>query len=190
MKNVDALIMIGKPGAGKGTQSGILKHKLRMEPIPYGEFFRGIASHKGFLGNKVKDTINQGSFLPYWMSSYVLIDYMVNNIHENTRIILDGAARTKEEAIVVHKVLTWFEREYKAIYIDVPDEVVINRLSERLNLLDREDDKPEHIQKRLDTHNELVVPAIEYFKSKDKLITINGDQSMELVSRDILEALK
>ena len=190
MKNIDALIMIGKPGAGKGTQSGILKQKLRMEPIPYGEFFRNIASQSGFLGDKVKNTIDEGSFLPYWMSSYVLIDYMVHHMSQHTRIILDGAARTKEEAIVVHKVLTWFEREYVAVYIDVPDAVAIERLSERLDLLDREDDKPEHIQNRLDTHNELVVPAIEYFQEKGKLITINGDQPMESVSADILKALQ
>ncbi len=190
MKNIDALIMIGKPGAGKGTQSGILKQKLRMEPIPYGEFFRNIASQSGFLGDKVKNTIDEGSFLPYWMSSYVLIDYMIHHMSQHARIILDGAARTKEEAIVVHKVLTWFEREYVAVYIDVPDEVAIQRLSERLDLLEREDDKPEHIQKRLDTHNELVVPAIEYFQEKGKLITINGDQPMESVSADILKALQ
>jgi adenylate kinase len=68
--------------------------------------------------------------------------------------------------------------------------VATARLSERLDLLNREDDKPEHIQKRLDTHNELVVPAIEYFKEKGKLITVNGNQSMDLVSADILKALQ
>jgi adenylate kinase len=190
MKQVDALILIGKPGAGKGTQSGILKQKLRMEAILYGEFFRGIASHEGFLSHKVGSVIDNGELLPYWIPSYVLIDYMINDAHTEQGIILDGAARSKEEAIIVHKVLTWFEREYYVVYIDVPDEVSTARLSERLELLNREDDKPEHIQKRLDTHNELVVPAIEYFKEKGKLITVNGNQSMELVSADILKALQ
>ncbi|MEY2986064.1 MAG: hypothetical protein RJB24_293 [Candidatus Parcubacteria bacterium] len=190
MVKVDALILIGKPGSGKGTQSGILKQKFRMEAIPYGDFFRSIASDEGFLANKVASSINKGEFLPYWMPSYVLIDYLVTNHNDKTGIILDGAARSKEEAIIVHKVLTWFEREYKVIYIDVPDEVVINRLSERLNLLEREDDKPEHIQNRITTYNNLVIPSIEYFREKGKLITINGDQSMEKVSADILESLK
>jgi adenylate kinase len=190
MIKVDALILIGKPGSGKGTQSGILKQKFRMEAIPYGDFFRGVASDKGFLADKVASTINNGEFLPYWMSSYVLIDYLVTNHNNKTGIILDGAARSKEEAIVVHKVLTWFEREYKVIYIDVPDDIVINRLSERLHLLEREDDKPEHIHHRIDEHNKFVTPSIEYFRDKGKLITINGDQSMEKVSADILEALK
>lgn len=190
MIQFDALILIGKPGAGKGTQSGILKQKLRMESIPYGDFFRSIASDKGFLANKVSKTINNGEFLPYWMSSHVLIDYLVNNHNSKKGIILDGAARSKEEAIIVHKVLTWFEREYKVVYIDVPDEIVIERLSERLHLLEREDDKPEHIQHRIDTHNEFVMPSIEYFREKDKLITIDGSQSMDKVSEDILEALQ
>ncbi len=189
MKKVDALILIGKPGSGKGTQSGILKQKFRMEDIPYGEFFRNIASDKGFLANKVASSINKGEFLPYWMPSYVLIDYLLKHHNNKTGIILDGAARSKEEAIIVHKVLTWFEMEYKVIYIDVPDEVVINRLSERLELLEREDDKPEHIKNRIDTYNDLVIPSIEYFRGKDKLITINGNQSMEKVSADILKAL-
>jgi adenylate kinase len=190
MIKIDALILIGKPGAGKGTQSGILKQKLRMDDIPYGDFFRGVALDKGFLADKVAKTTNNGEFLPYWMASYVLIDYLIKNHNSKQGIILDGAARSKEEAVVVHKVLTWFEREYKVIYIDVPDEIAINRLSERLNLLNREDDKPEHIQNRLDTHNQFVIPSIEYFKEKNKLITINGDQAMDKVSEDILKSLQ
>ena len=190
MIKVDALILIGKPGSGKGTQSGILKQKFRMEAIPYGDFFRNIASDKGFLADKVAASINKGEFLPYWMPSYVLINYLVNNHNDKTGIILDGAARSKEEAIIVHKVLSWFERDYKVIYIDVPDEVVISRLSERLQLLEREDDKPEHIKNRIDTYNQSVIPSIEYFREKGKLITINGNQSMEKVSADILEALQ
>lgn len=189
MKKIDALILVGKPGSGKGTQSGILKQKFRMDSIPYGDFFRNIATDQGFLANKVSTSINKGEFLPYWMPSYVLIDHLVKNHNNKTGIILDGAARSKEEAIIVHKVLTWFEREYKVIYIDVPDEVVIDRLSERLQLLEREDDRPEHIQNRITTYNNSVIPSIEYFREKDKLITINGNQSMEKVSADILEAL-
>ena len=190
MIKIDALILIGKPGAGKGTQSGILKQKFRMETIPYGDFFRNVASKEGFLADKVANTVNNGEFLPYWMSSYVLIDYLIKNHNSKTGIILDGAARAKEEAIIVHKVLTWFEREYKVIYIDVPDEVAIARLSERLHLLKREDDKPEHIQHRLDAHNQFVIPSIEYFKDKGKLITIDGNQPMEKVSADILQSLQ
>jgi adenylate kinase len=190
MIKVNALILIGKPGSGKGTQSGILKQKFRMEAIPYGDFFRNIAADKGFLADKVAASINKGEFLPYWMPSYVLINYLVNNHNDKTGIILDGAARSKEEAIIVHKVLSWFERDYKVIYIDVPDEVVINRLSERLQLLEREDDKPEHIKNRIDTYNQSVIPSIEYFREKSKLITINGNQSMEKVSADILKALQ
>ena len=59
-----------------------------------------------------------------------------------------------------------------------------------MHLLEREDDKPEHIQNRITTYNNSVIPSIEYFREKGKLITINGDQSMEKVSADILEALK
>jgi adenylate kinase len=190
MIKIDALILIGKPGAGKGTQSGILKQKFRMDTIPYGDFFRNVASEQGFLADKVAGIVNGGEFLPYWMSSYVLIDYLIKNHNNKNGIILDGAARAKEEAIIVHKVLTWFERDYKVIYIDVPDEVAIARLSERLYLLDREDDKPEHIQHRLETHNKFVIPSIEYFKEKGKLITINGAQPMEKVSADILKSLQ
>lgn len=190
MIKIDALILIGKPGAGKGTQSGILKQKLRMESIPYGEFFRSVASDTGFLANKVSHITNNGEFLPYWMASYVLIDYLIKNHNSKTGIILDGAARSKEEAIVVHKVLNWFEKDYKVVYIDVPDDVAVARLSERLNLLNREDDKPEHIQHRIDAHNEFVIPSIEYFKEKGKLITIDGNQSMHQVSEDILKSLQ
>jgi len=189
MQSIDTLILLGKPGAGKGTQSGILKQQLRMEPIPYGEFFRNIASQESFLSHKVKNIIDDGYLLPYWIPSYVLIDYMIHHSSQKQGMILDGAARVKEEAIIIHKVLTWFERSYKVVYIDIDDEVVIERLTIRKNLLDRVDDEEAHIRNRLKEYHNSISPVLEYFESKDALITVNGNQSMEAVSKDILKSL-
>lgn len=186
---INTLIMLGKPGAGKGTQSGILKERLRFSIVGYGEFFREISKKKNFVSNKVKTTIEKGDLLPYWFPSYVLMEKLFNKLGREDSVILDGAARSKREAELVHEVLGWFERPYKAIYIDIPDEVAIERLTERKNLIHRADDELEHIQNRLEAYREIVIPAIEYFKEQGTLITIDGNKSMELVSKDILNSL-
>ena len=181
--------MLGKPGAGKGTQSGILKERLRFQPIGYGDFFRGLAKEDTFVSRKVKETIDKGNLLPYWFPSYVLMEKMFHELTDDQDIILDGAARSRKEAEVVHDVLTWFERPYRAIYIDIPDQVAIDRLTERRNLINRADDDEEHIKTRLQAYHETVIPAIEYFREVGSLIEINGAQSMEAVSDEILDRL-
>lgn len=186
---INTLIMLGKPGAGKGTQSGILKERLRFSIVGYGEFFREISKKKNFVSSKVKSTIEKGDLLPYWFPSYVLMEKLFNKLGREDSVILDGAARSRKEAELVNEVLNWFERPYKAIYIDIPDKVAIERLTERKNLIHRADDELEHIENRLEAYREIVIPAIEYFREQGTLITIDGNKSMELVSKDILNSL-
>jgi len=186
---INTLIMLGKPGAGKGTQSGILKERLRFSIVGYGEFFREISKKKNFVSNKVKSTIEKGNLLPYWFPSYVLMEKLFKELGREDSVILDGAARSRKEAELVNEVLNWFERPYKAIYIDISDEVAIERLTERKNLIHRADDELEHIQNRLEAYRDVVIPAIDYFREQGTLITIDGDKSMEAVSRDILNSL-
>jgi adenylate kinase len=187
---IKTLVMLGKPGAGKGTQSGILKEHLRFSPVGYGEFFRNLSKQDTFVARKVGETVDAGKLLPYWLPSFVLMDKMFNEIQPGQGIILDGAARSVAEAKILHEVLTWFERPYKAIYIDISDEEVIKRLTERQHLSGRADDDPEHIQTRLLAFHRDVTPAVEYFKEQGTLLTVNGDQSMDRVTQDILSSLQ
>lgn len=188
--DIKTLVMLGKPGAGKGTQSGILKEHLRFSPVGYGDFFRNLSKQDTFVAKKVGETVDSGNLLPYWFPAYVLMEKMFNDVKPGQGIILDGAARSVEEAKILHEVLTWFERPYKAIYIDISDDEVVRRLTERQHLSGRADDDPEHIKTRLEAFHRDVIPAVEYFKEQGTLLTVDGAQSMDKVTHDMLETLQ
>lgn len=187
---IKTLVMLGKPGAGKGTQSGILKEHLRFSPVGYGDFFRNLSKQDTFVAKKVGETVDSGNLLPYWFPAYVLMDKMFNDIKPGQGIILDGAARSVGEAKILHEVLTWFERPYKAIYIDISDDEVVKRLTERQHLSGRADDDPEHIKTRLEAFHRDVIPAVEYFKEQGTLLTVDGAQSMDKVTHEMLGKLE
>ncbi len=189
-KPIQTVIMLGKPGAGKGTQSGILKERMRFSIVGYGDFFRGLSKEDTFVSRKVKKTVDTGNLLPHWFPSYVLMDKLFNQIESDESIILDGAARSRKEAELTHEVLEWFERPYKALYINISDEEAVARLTSRRELINRADDDEEHIKTRLAAYHNTVIPAIEFFREQGTLIEINGDQGMEAVSREILTKLK
>ena len=188
-KPIQTLIMLGKPGAGKGTQSGILKERLRYSVIGLGDFFRGISKQDTFVSNKIKHTIDQGILLPDWIPSYVLIDKLFHEIKTEDSIIFEGAARSQKQAELLHLALEWFERPYKAIYIDISDQEAIERLGSRRELINRADDDENHIKTRLEMHHSSVVPGIEFFREQGTLIEINGAQAMEDVSKEIIQKL-
>lgn len=190
MSQLQTIIMLGKPGAGKGTQSGILKERLRFSIVGYGDFFRGLTGEDTFVGKKVKQTVDQGYLLPYWFPSYILMNKLMTEIESEQSIILDGAARSYKEAQLAHDVLTWFERPYRAIYIDISDEEAIKRLTDRRELIHREDDDESHIATRLQVFHETVTPAVDYFREMGTLIEINGEQPMEDVSYEVLTKLQ
>jgi adenylate kinase len=187
--DIKTLILLGKPGAGKGTQSGILKQRMRFSTIGYGDFFRSMTQNDNFIAKKIKQTLDKGDILPYWFPSYVLADHLLNKIAPDEPVILDGAARSRKEAEFIHELLDWFERPYRALYIDISDQVAVARLNSRRELIHRADDDAEHIQNRLRAYHHTVIPAIDFFREQGNLIEINGDQSMEGVSKEIIQKL-
>jgi adenylate kinase len=181
------LVFLGKPGAGKGTQGRMLAQTYEFEVFSSGDTFREMASRDTFLGHKVSRIVNQGELMPYWFAGFVFQDKVINHLEPDQPIIFDGAARKRPEAELVHDVLQWFERDYRAVYIDISDEEAKQRLSERGETSNRADD--EHIQTRLDAYHEEVVPAINYFKEVGTLVSINGEQTEENVLAEIEEKL-
>jgi adenylate kinase len=186
---VDTVIMLGKPGAGKGTQSGILKERMRFKVFSSGEKFRELAAKDSFLGRKIGNIVNNGGLMPYWFAGFIFQDVMINRLKENERIIFDGAARKRPEAELIHDVLAWFERPYLAVYIDIPDDIAVERLKERKQLIGRADDDDEHIKARLEAYYNEIIPAIDFFREKGTLLEIDGNLSMEQVSTQIINAL-
>jgi len=171
------IILIGPPGTGKGTQAKKLSKYLNIPVISSGDLIRDEVKKKTEFGLMAKDYIDKGEFVP----DDKIIDF-VNNILEqfNKGFILDGYPRNINQAkdLDIDKV----------IYINSSRENIIKRLLGRARKQGRSDDTKEIIENRLDIFDKETKPLLEFYK--EKLIIINGNNSMDKVFNDIVEGLK
>lgn len=210
------LIMLGAPGAGKGTQAKRIAGKYQIPHISTGDIFRANIKAGTELGMKAKSFMDQGMLVPDEVTIGMLLD-RISQEDCAGGYVLDGFPRTIPQAESLTKALA--ERgeaiDY-AINVDVPDENIINRMSGRRaclgcgatyhivynpvkvegicdacgeKLVLRDDDKPETVKKRLSVYHEQTQPLIEYYKSADALAEVDGTQDMEKVFQDIVNIL-
>lgn len=210
------IIMLGAPGAGKGTQAKKIAEKYQIPHISTGDIFRANIKGGTELGMKAKTFMDQGMLVP----DEITIGMLMDRIGQEDCIngyVLDGFPRTIPQAESLTKALA--ERGEKvdyAINVDVPDENIINRMSGRRaclgcgatyhitfnppvkegicdtcgqELVLRDDDKPETVKKRLDVYHQQTQPLIDYYKNAEVLAEVDGTQSMDAVFQGIVEIL-
>ena len=182
------LVMVGKPGSGKGTQAKLVADKTGWKVFSTGDKFRELKKADTPLGRKIKETIDGGKLMPYWFASF-LFEEAVVYLPSEEGIVYEGAGRLPSEAALFHDVMSWLERPYRAVYLDVPAEVVMERLKKRKLIEGRADDEEEKIKVRLAVHEKEVEPAMDVFREKGTLLHINGDQAIEKVHEEILAKL-
>ena len=210
------IIMLGAPGAGKGTQEKKIAEKYQIPHISTGDIFRANIKGGTELGMKAKTFMDQGMLVP----DEITIGMLMDRIGQEDCIngyVLDGFPRTIPQAESLTKALA--ERGEKvdyAINVDVPDENIINRMSGRRaclgcgatyhitfnppvkegicdtcgqELVLRDDDKPETVKKRLDVYHQQTQPLIDYYKNEGILAEVDGTKDMEEVFQDIVKIL-
>ena len=210
------IIMLGAPGAGKGTQAKKIAEKYQIPHISTGDIFRANIKGGTELGMKAKTFMDQGMLVP----DEITIGMLMDRIGQEDCIngyVLDGFPRTIPQAESLTKALA--ERGEKvdyAINVDVPDENIINRMSGRRaclgcgatyhitfnppvkegicdtcgqELVLRDDDKPETVKKRLDVYHQQTQPLIDYYKNEGILAEVDGTKDMEEVFQDIVNIL-
>ena len=210
------IIMLGAPGAGKGTQAKKIAEKYQIPHISPGDIFRANIKGGTELGMKAKTFMDQGMLVP----DEITIGMLMDRIGQEDCIngyVLDGFPRTIPQAESLTKALA--ERGEKvdyAINVDVPDENIINRMSGRRaclgcgatyhitfnppvkegicdtcgqELVLRDDDKPETVKKRLDVYHQQTQPLIDYYKNAEILAEVDGTQPMDAVFQGIVEIL-
>ena len=210
------IIMLGAPGAGKGTQAKKNAEKYQIPHISTGDIFRANIKGGTELGMKAKTFMDQGMLVP----DEITIGMLMDRIGQEDCIngyVLDGFPRTIPQAESLTKALA--ERGEKvdyAINVDVPDENIINRMSGRRaclgcgatyhitfnppvkegicdtcgqELVLRDDDKPETVKKRLDVYHQQTQPLIDYYKNAEVLAEVDGTQPMDAVFQGIVEIL-
>ena len=210
------IIMLGAPGAGKGTQAKMIAEKCGIPHISTGDIFRANIKNGTELGAKAKEYMDKGLLVP----DELVCDLVVDRIQQadcEKGYILDGFPRTIPQAEALEAALNAIEQKLDyAIDIDVPDENIINRMSGRRacvgcgatyhvlfnptkvegkcdvcgeSLILRDDDKPETVKKRLDVYHTQTQPLIDFYTERKVLVEVDGTQSMGKVFDDIMKIL-
>jgi len=210
------IIMLGAPGAGKGTQAKQIAAKYSIPHISTGDIFRANIKNGTELGKKAKEFMDQGLLVPDELTCDLVMDRIAQDDAKNG-FVLDGFPRTIPQAEALDAALTKIGQAMDyAIDVDVPDENIINRMSGRRACLNcgatyhivsippkkegvcdtcgnelvlREDDKPETVKKRLDVYHDQTQPLIEYYSGKGILKSVDGTQPMESVFENIVSIL-
>ncbi len=210
------IIMLGAPGAGKGTQAKKIADKYQIPHISTGDIFRANIKEGTELGKKAKSYMDQGQLVPDELTLELIMDRFQNPDCKNG-YVLDGFPRTIPQAEALTEALAkkGDTIDY-AINVEVPDENIINRMGGRRaclacgstyhivyaptrvegicdrcgeKLVLRDDDKPETVKNRLNVYHNQTQPLIEYYTRQGKLAEVDGTQSMEDVFNAIVKIL-
>ncbi len=203
------IIFLGPPGAGKGTQAQRLAQEKGFIQISTGDILREAVKNGTELGKKAKEYMDAGKLVP----DDLIISIIKEKLQEleGKDIILDGFPRTIPQAEALDKMLPELNRKVDAVILfEVPDELVIERLSGRridpktgkvyhvkynpppsdVEVIQRDDDKEEVIRKRLEVYHQQTTPLIEYYKKQNKLHVIDASKSPDEVYKEILSVIE
>ncbi len=176
------LILIGIQGAGKSTQGNILSEKLEIPYLSSGHIFREMAKEKTQLGRFLKETLNAGFLVPDDKTIAIVEEYLGHAEYKNG-YILDGFPRTVEQAEA-------FSNGVEAVvYLKVSDKEALWRLAGRDDG-ERADNTLQAIKKRISLFHEKTEPVIEYYRSKGRLVEVDGEQSIEEITSQLLSKLQ
>jgi adenylate kinase len=211
------IIMLGAPGAGKGTQADILSQKMNLPHIASGDLFRQALEERTEFGLLAKSYMDKGELVPDEVAIKMILE-RIDQPDCASGCLLDGFPRTLHQAEVLDKAFKEQEKTIdKAIYIEVPNEELVKRLSGRRlcrvcqtpyhiissppkttgkcdkcggELYQRSDDKEETVKERLSIFFAQTIPILDYYKKQGKLIKVNGNLGIQEVAREIISALK
>ena len=210
------IIMLGAPGAGKGTQAKMIAEKYGIPHISTGDIFRSNIKDGTELGMEAKKYMDQGLLVPDELTVKILLDRVARADCRNG-YVLDGFPRTIPQAEVLDQALEKIGDQIDfAVNVSVPDENIVKRMSGRracagcgatyhiehippkkegicdtcgMELILREDDKPETVQNRLNVYHSQTQPLIEFYQKKGILQTVDGTVDMKAVFDAIVAIL-
>lgn len=210
------IIMLGAPGAGKGTQAKLIAEKYGVPHISTGDIFRANIKNGTELGKEAKTYMDKGQLVPDELTVKILLDRVAQD-DCGKGYVLDGFPRTIPQAEVLDEALTKLgDKIDYAINVDVPDENIINRMSGRRacvtcgatyhmvhvppkqegicdtcgkELVLRDDDKPETVKNRLTVYHEQTQPLIDFYTKRNILKTVDGTRDMQDVFQAIVAIL-
>ena len=203
------LVLFGPPGAGKGTQALYLRDYLNVPHISSGDLFRYHLQQKTPLGIQASEYINKGLLVPDKVTIEIVLDKLLD-LHPTDGFLLDGFPRTEYQARILSEKLTTKSKNIdKVIYINVPITELVRRLSNRYicsdcqapqqvkplepkkcslcggELYQRADDNTDSINTRLDVYERETLPVLDFYRSQDLVITIDGTGSIDCINKRV-----
>ncbi|MCG1271683.1 adenylate kinase [Staphylococcus epidermidis] len=210
------IILMGLPGAGKGTQASEIVKKFPIPHISTGDMFRKAIKDETDLGKEAKSYMDRGELVP----DEVTVGIVKERISEDDvkkGFLLDGFPRTIDQAESLSQIMSELDREIDAVInIEVPEEELMNRLTGRRicekcgttyhlvfnppkvdgicdidggKLYQREDDNPETVSNRLSVNVKQSKPILEYYNNKGVLKNIDGSKDIDEVTKDVIDIL-
>jgi adenylate kinase len=207
------IVLMGAPGAGKGTQARLLQEHLHLPQISTGDIFRALKNAQTPLAQEVRDIMERGQLVPDELTTRLVKERTAQDDARNG-YILDGFPRTPAQAASLEKLAAEQGNKIVAVLIDVPRDLLEKRMTGRRNcpvcgeiyniyfkpprednvcdrhpraqLVHRADDNPETVKARLATYEEQTRPLIEYYKSAGLLRAVDGAREPEEIYEDLL----
>src|SRR5512133_3304117 len=211
------IVLLGPPGAGKGTQAQVISHEMNLAHISSGDLFRENLKNQTELGKLAQGYMNRGELVPDDVPIAMVRD-RISRPDCQDGALLDGFPRTPAQADALAEMLGTMSQKVDSVpYISVPAEELIERLGGRwtcptcgrvyhekhnppqnpgvcdvdgVKLIQRDDDKAETVERRIHVYMDQTSPLIEYYRHKGLLVEVDGTQSIDDVSKDILKAIK
>jgi adenylate kinase len=211
------IVLLGPPGAGKGTQAQVISHEMNLAHISSGDLFRENLKNQTELGKLAQGYMNRGELVPDDVTIAMVRD-RISRPDCQDGALLDGFPRTPAQADALAEMLGTMSQKVDSVpYISVPAEELIERLGGRwtcptcgrvyhekynppqnpgvcdvdgVKLIQRDDDKAETVERRIHVYMDQTSPLIEYYRQKGLLVEVDGTQSIDDVSKDILKAIK
>jgi len=212
------IILIGAQGSGKGTQAERLAQNLGIHHVSSGDLFRKASEEGTELGRKARLYLDRGELVPDDLTVSMILHYIAESNYMRDGVLLDGFPRTIAQAQALDRGLLSADRHIDcAVYLNVPHEVLLSRLSGRYicraaqhvynretnppkvpgicdldgsELYQRPDDQGSAVQKRLNIFFEETIRLLDYYQKQGKLVEVNGNQPIEQVQETLLEVIR
>ncbi|WP_106849729.1 adenylate kinase [Blastococcus sp. Marseille-P5729] len=188
------IVLLGPPGAGKGTQAILLAERLGVPQISTGDIFRANVGEGTELGKMAKKYMDAGELVPDEVT-VAMVEDRLSQADAVRGYLLDGFPRTLAQAEALDGLLAKAEKPLDCVLeIRVPDDHIVDRLSKRVTMVDgkptqRDDDKPETVRRRLQVYAEQTAPLVEFYAGRGTLRSIDGVGEIDEVTGRALEAL-
>ena len=183
------VVLMGAPGAGKGTQAKLLQDKLGLPQVATGDLFRANLKNNTELGQLAKSYMDRGDLVPDEVTVAMVKDRLEQEDCANGAI-LDGFPRSPAQADALDSLLGELNGSISVVpFVYVEEEVLIARLLKRAEIEGRADDNEETIRNRMKVYHESTAPLLDYYSEKGLVVKVDGDRPVDEVQNDLVSII-